>query len=281
MRYVPVLILLGASSGFSQTLPEFLLPPVDATVSATSDLPSTPKGRSTVLGGRLEKVDLVQDQLKLKVFGGRSINVLFDERTQVYRDGKKMSVLDLHPDAHASIETTLDGTSIFALRIHLLSEQPEGHIDGQVMSYNGQTGELKVRLTGTNDVLTLTVPAGATFARVGQKAFASQPTGSSDLVRGSIIEVTFRSKGDGPGLASQIDVLAVPGSTFVFHGNLSSIDLQAGRMTIASNAESRPMDVSFDPNQFAVAHDLHNGATVVVTTRFDGMRYVVSGMTVE
>src|SRR5438445_8913653 len=55
-------------------------------------------GRSTVMGGEIQKVDLVRDQLALKVAGGHSINILFDERTQVYHDGKKMSVLNLRPE---------------------------------------------------------------------------------------------------------------------------------------------------------------------------------------
>ena len=67
------------------------------------------------MGGQIDKVDLVRDQLLLKVPGSHAVRIRFDERTQVYQNGKKMSVLNLHPEDHASIETALDGTTIFAL----------------------------------------------------------------------------------------------------------------------------------------------------------------------
>src|ERR1039458_5077970 len=50
-------------------------------------LPPTPRGKSTVIGGAIRGVDRVRDQFTLNVFGGRTLKVLFDERTQIYRDG--------------------------------------------------------------------------------------------------------------------------------------------------------------------------------------------------
>ena len=58
-------------------------------------LPPIPPGKSTVIGGAIHDVDPVRDQFMLKVFGGKSMKILFDERTQVYRDGKKTPLRDL------------------------------------------------------------------------------------------------------------------------------------------------------------------------------------------
>jgi hypothetical protein len=66
--------------------------------SAPSDFPSlppAPQGKSTILGGAIKSVDPVRDQLTLKIYGQRPTKILFDERTQVYRDGKPVSLHDL------------------------------------------------------------------------------------------------------------------------------------------------------------------------------------------
>ena len=78
-----------------------------------------------------------------------------------------------------------------------------------------------------------------------------------------------------------MNVLAVPGSAFVFQGNLSFLDLRAGRMTIDGTAEGKAMDIAFDPSRFAVSHDLHKGSSVNVTARFDGARYVATEIKVD
>ncbi len=99
-------------------------------------LPPRPPGKSTVIGGAIQNIDPVRDQFTLKVFGGKPMKILFDERTQVYRDGKRTPLRDLRPDDHASVETVLDGTKVFALSVHVLSQLPEGERQGQVMDYN-------------------------------------------------------------------------------------------------------------------------------------------------
>ena len=66
-------------------------------------------GESTVMGGEIRSVDPVQDQFQLKVFGQRPMKILFDARTQVYRDGKKIPLRDLGSEEHASVQTVLDG----------------------------------------------------------------------------------------------------------------------------------------------------------------------------
>lgn len=233
------------------------------------------------MGGQIAKVDLIRDQLALKVPGGHAVSILFDERTQVYQDGKKISVLNLHPQDHASIETTLDGTAIFALRIHMLSDFPDGQLHGQVVTYSPGTGELKLRVTDSNNALILIVTEGTPVTRVGKGAFAEQKVGSADLVRGTLVDVTFKAGQTGPGVTKRIDVLAVPGTEFVFRGSISSLDLHAGRMSIANASEKQPMDVAFEPSRFGVSHDLRQGSSVKVTARFDGTRYVASDISIK
>jgi hypothetical protein len=271
-------LLFTTSYASAQTVPEDLL--ASAAPVAGTSLLSPPPGRSTVMGGTIERVDLVRDQLALKVAGGHRVRILFDERTQVFQDGKKISVLDLHPADHASVETNLDGTSIFALRIHMLSKLADGQIQARVVSYDRRTGELKVLVAASDKPLTLLAANGTQIERVGQTQFAEQKYGAADLIPGSLVSVTFSYGKTGPGTASHIDVLAVPGAEFVFRGSLSSLDLRRGRMSI-SNDSDRPMDIAFEPARLDVSHELHLGSMVKVTARFDGNRYVASVISVE
>ncbi len=56
-----------------------------------SALPAPPAGKPTVIGGIIRSVDPVRDQMSLRVFGGKPMKMLFDVRTQVFRDGKRVS----------------------------------------------------------------------------------------------------------------------------------------------------------------------------------------------
>src|SRR5437763_16473578 len=101
-------------------------PPPSTSLSAAEnplkspDVPGLPKGTSTILGGAIHAVDPVRDQLVLNVYGEKPMKILYDERTQVFRDGKEIPLRDLGPANHASVQTTLDGPHIFAISVHIL-----------------------------------------------------------------------------------------------------------------------------------------------------------------
>ena len=136
-------------------------------------LPAAPDGKSTIMGGEIEKLDPVRDQFQLKAFGQRPMTILFDERTQVYLDGKEIPMHNLHPGDNASIQTVLDGTNVFAISIHLLSRAPAGEYQGQVLSYNSDTKELTVNGISASDSVKLLVPIDTPVTRVGQGALSS------------------------------------------------------------------------------------------------------------
>src|ERR1700746_2003362 len=64
----------------------------ETALRAMPTLPPPPAGKSTEIGGTLLKVDLVRDQLTLHVFGGGTMKIFFDARTQVFRDGQRGSL---------------------------------------------------------------------------------------------------------------------------------------------------------------------------------------------
>lgn len=242
------------------------------------DLMTLPHGKSTVIGGTIASVDPVTDELVLRVFGGKRMRIFFDERTQVYRDGAKTSLHDLHENEHASVETMLDGTTVFARSIHMLSQSPEGECQGQVMSYDPGTGTLTVSEALSREAIRLHVPSGTTIVREGQGAKAS---GASALTQGALIRATFQSDNKGQGVASKIAVLAMPGDQLTFSGNITFLDLHKNELVVVDDGNNQDYRISFDPAAFPASHDLHEGTHVKVTAEFDGNRYVAREISVH
>lgn len=253
----------------------------ESTVSAPPGLPPMPRGKSTVIGGAIGAVDRVRDQFTLNVFGGRALKVLFDERTQVYRDGLKSALIDLRAGDHVSVETVLDGTAVFARSIHLLSGAPEGECQGQVMNYNPTDRELTVRDALSRRPIQLRVPAGTAMIRQGQAASASADLGSPDLATGTLVSVKFQSDNKGHGVASQIAILATSGTAFVFVGNVAFLDLRSGLLVLVDPRDDKRYNIFFDSARFPMSREIHEGADVTLTADFEGSRYVAAAITIN
>lgn len=245
------------------------------------DLLALPQGKSTVIGGMISSVDPVTDQLTLQVFGGRRMKILFDERTEVYRDGAKTSLRDLHANDRASVETMLDGTTVFARSIHMLSRSPEGECQGQVLSYDQGSGVLTLSESLSRDSIQLHVPAATAIVREGQTASASGHAGLSDLVKGTLISATFASDNKGQGVTSRIAILAIPGETITFSGNVSFLDLHANQFVVANAGNDQSYKISFDPAAFPETRNLREGTGVKVTAEFDGSHYVARAIAIQ
>jgi hypothetical protein len=239
--------------------------------TGTSALPPPPTGKPTVIGGIIRSVDPVRDQLSLKVFGGKPMNMLFDARTQVFRDGKRVSLGDLHPEERASVETLLDGTKIYALSVHMLSQSAEGNAEGQVLAYNAGSGELTVSANLSREPIRLVVPAGTPIVREGQLK-SSRSAGPADLEPGALVSVDFKSGSKGRGVATHVGILATRGSQFIFSGNITALDLHSGLIALLDPTDDKSYQVHFDPAVVS-AKSLHEGEHVTVRASFDGARY--------
>jgi hypothetical protein len=253
---------------------------LSATASTSvASLPPAPRGKSTIMGGEIQRVDTVRDEFTLKVFGQRPQKILFDERTEVYCDGTKIPLRELVHSDHASVQTVLDGTAVYALSVHLMSQSPEGEYQGRVLNYNPENGELAISSVELHEPFKLFVPGNTPIARVGQQAFASAHSGPSDLVRGALLSVKFLSDKKGRRVASEIAVLDTPGFAFEFSGILSSLDMQSGLLVVVDLADDKSYQISFDSTTLPAIQNLHEGDHVRVTASFDGAHYVASALT--
>jgi hypothetical protein len=82
-------------------------------------------------------------------------------------------------------------------------------------------------------------------------------------------------------VASQVAILATPGTAFVFVGNVASLDLHSGLLVVVDPRDDKRYDVFFDSARFPMSRDLHEGADVMVTADFDGARYVAHAIKVR
>ena len=242
------------------------------------DMPPLPGGKSTVFGGEVRELDPVRDQITLKVFGDRPMKILFDERTEAFRDGKRVPLHDVRPEEHASIQTTLDGSKLFAVSIHLLSNAEQADYEGRVLSFDPSTGELEVAAGQSRETIKMKVTRSTTVERTGQSVFSAQRAQASDLTVGTLVSTRFGASGKSVPIADRIRILAVPGSTFVFGGTVSTLDLHSGLMVLVDPRDQKSYSVSFNASLPAV-QQLHVGDNVRVVTAYDGSRYVASEIT--
>jgi hypothetical protein len=265
---------IGAQTGHSGN-PK----PAVETVSSSLALPPAPGGTTTVVGGTIQNLDLVRDQFSLALYGQRAMKILFDERTQVYRDGVKIPLRELRPEVHASVQTTLDGSNVFAVSIHILTIAPEGECRGRVLNFNSRTGELEVSTALSPEPVKLLVPPDATIVREGQPAFTSKSSGRNDLVAGALVAATFRSRQNSKDVVSQITILAIPGSSFLFEGTISSLDLSVGLLNVVNPKDGKNYDIHFRSQRMPESGKLHLGESVTVRAFYNGTQYEAAEIT--
>lgn len=238
------------------------------------DLPAMPSGKSTVVGGAIKQLDRVRDQIVLRVFGGHDMKIAFDVRTKMFRNGKLCQAKDLHPGDHVSVETMLDGSTVFARSIHSLTQAPEGEMQGQVIQFDRGRGELLLRDSLSSTPLKLKVPTGTQIAGLGQAANAT----IRDLAPGTLIAADVQAGGGG--VVRRISILAAPGSSFIFSGRIAFLDVHSGRLAIIDPRDQKMYDVSFDQSRLPVVDSLREGNDVTVSASFDGKLYIASQIVV-
>lgn len=286
MERVFVIVMLGgalciqASTASGQAaVSAAVVKPADS-ASHSIDVPPLPRGKSTILGGAIQDVDPVRDRFVLHIYGEKPMRILFDERTQVFRDGNKIPLRELGPAMHASVQTTLDHADVFAVSVHILSQQADGDYRGRVLSYNPETGVLMLSSTSTRESFRVQVTSQTSFKRLGQSAFSSVPSSANDLLPGSLVSLKFESNNRGKGIATEISVLAAPGASFIFSGDLSSLDMHTGALVLVDTRTSQSYQISFDPTRDP-ASKLRPGQQVRISADYDGKRYVATEITIE
>lgn len=230
------------------------------------DIPPLPTGTTSLLGGTIHTVDLVRDRLVIQAFGGSSVAVLFDERTRVFRDGKAASLAELKTGERAYVDTTLDGTDVFARNIRIAPAGPTGQSKGQIVDFRPGTGELRVRDTLAPEPVEMRLAADAVLLHGDHHA---QP---AELRPGTLVNLAFTPGGDDVPIVRQVSILASPGATFAVSGRIEHLDLHRGLLVVKVEGNTT-YEVYVDPKDRSLTRDLRQGADVTIRATFDGTRY--------
>ncbi len=242
--------------------------------SLIPDLPSVPRAKATLIGGTLERLDRVRDQVTIRIFGGGRMNILFDPRTHVYSGASQGAIADLKVGERIYLDTILDGSTVFARSIRIKTALAVGESQGTVVKYRADRGELTIRDAISPTPLEVRINASTQFLQ------DDRPIPASTLSEGSLVAVKFGSEGNGHDLAREISILALPGTSYTFAGQVVHIDLRAGLLVINSSTDRKTYEIYLDPSA-QPNEDLHVGAIVTVVTNFEGSRYVARTLTIN
>jgi hypothetical protein len=243
--------------------------------SLLPDLPSLPPANATLIGGTIQKLDRIQDEITVQAFGGSKEKIFFDPRTHIYLGTQVGSAADLHLGDRVYVDTILDGSTVFAKNIRLRNAVVAGESQGTITSYRADKQELSLRDAISPRPMKVLVTPQTTIRQNGVATTAGQ------LVPGSLVSIKFGSQQDGEDVAREISVLAVPGMNFTFVGRVTGLDLRLGLLAITSSIDNKSYEISFDPALIPPDENLHESAQVTVLTRFDGSHYVARSMKVQ
>ena len=242
--------------------------------SLLPELPPIPNANATLLGGTIERLDRVRDRVVVRVFGGGRETVLFDPRTTVVRGGKAAGVADLKEGERIYLDTMLDGDKIFARMIRLNAPQATGQSQGVVVKYRAAQNELTVRDAISPDPIEVRITTATKVLQAGR----TMPI--SALVPGSLVSISFGSDGTGHDFASEISILAQPGTKYTFAGEVVHIDLRTGLLVLKSSTDNKTYEVYLNSSITPDEH-LHPGALITVVADFDGSRYLARNLSIH
>lgn len=231
------------------------------------DLPPLPRGEVSLLGGTVARMDPIHDRMVVRAFGGRDVTIDFDVRTAVLRDTTPASTRDLRPGTRIYADTILKDRRIFAKTIRIEGSASLGDARGQVTGYDPVKKLLRVRDIISSQPFELRLTAGTEIR------FQGQPVQASELVAGTLVQVSFRSGFEGASSAQKIEVLARPGSIFTFSGRILVVDLRDQHLTLAEKDSENNFEVALDSLPSDSKLRLKQGMDVIVQARFDGSKY--------
>jgi len=141
-----------------------------------------------------------------------------------------------------------------------------------VLDFDPGSGKLTVSTALTREPIKLVVPRGTPVFRKGETMFVSAHRGISDLVSGDLVSIKFKSGEDGGGIATEVAILATPGSSFSFSGNITALDTSSGMLVVTDPRDNETYRLHFNPRMFS-PQNLHLGDHVRVVAKFNGSQY--------
>jgi len=237
------------------------------------DLPSLPNGESTLVGGTVSKIDPITDRLELCYFGGGKIIISFDSRTRILSNGRPGTAKDIHLGNQVYVDTMLKGDQVFARSIRVQTAWPEGDARGQVVAVDPGRGMLWLREEVAPQIFRFRLGPQTRITIAGRIAKAP------DVLPGALVSIKFAGGGS-DNSAHEIRVLANPGESFTFVGEITYLDVHIRRLAIANRSDNENYDIVLDKIDEGHLRAIKIGSHVVLTAIFNGNNYEAQSIAV-
>ena len=208
------------------------------------DVPPLPKGKATLVGGTVRKIDRLRNRVTVEAFGGHSMKIGFDERTHIYRDGAETTQLGIQPGDRVYVDTLLDKTQVFAKNIRVVTALTPANANGQLIGYDPRTGMVAMRDRLSKQPVRFQVGQNTVITRM------DKPGSVSDLQPNALVAVKFAPGGANRGTATEIAIVAPPGQAFQFAGTITHLDFKSGIVAINNHTDDKTYDINFTPGLF-------------------------------
>ena len=236
-------------------------------------VPALPKGKTSMIGGRVSKVDGVHNKIGVKIFGnGGQWEMAFDERTHFFRDGVETTFEKVKKGDRVYVDTMLDGHRILARNVRVITHATPADARGQVMDLNN--GMMSMHDTLSARTVRFRVTDSTEVKRNGSTASLA------DVRPGSLIVVQFLPGNKNSGEARAITLLATPGENVTFAGKVTHLDIRTGMLAVENRTDLQVYDIVFD-QQGNFPSNLMVGSDVSIAAVFDGRQYKASNINVE
>jgi hypothetical protein len=233
-----------------------------------------PRTTTTMVGGTISGVDRLRNKMTVHVFGGGHWTVNFDERTHIFHNGAETTQLALKKGERVYVDTQLDNNKhdIFARNIRVGVAELPADADGQIIAIDPKHNELTLR-----DALN-SVPVRFAVDPETRISNGQTPAAFKDVKPGSLVHVRFAASSPNRGLAREVSIIAVPGSTFTFAGKVTFLDLHRGLIAVQNSTDDRNYEIHFTPSAVAHRDELGVGRDVLIRATFEGTRYMAQSV---
>jgi hypothetical protein len=228
------------------------------------DAPPMPTGEISLIGGTVKSIDRIRNRLTVEPFHAGAIKMRFDERTHIYRDGVETTMMGINKGDRVYVDSQLDKSFILARNIRVVTSAEAADARGQILAM--RSGEMMMADELSSQPVVFRVDSSTVVKR--RDGGGSQ----TDLTPGSVVAIRFAA-GRHSGVAREVTVLAQPGNTFKFAGEITHLDVSRGQLAIHNRADDKTYELSFDPATTPGWQTLHVGSAVSITARFTGKDY--------
>jgi hypothetical protein len=231
------------------------------------DLSSAPTlgGKVGLVRGVLKRLDPIHDQLLLHAFGGGDIRIAFDARTQLLPENADTRLISIALGSVVSVDTVIDQGKLFARSVRTASSEAV-ELNGQVVRYDEAKSELTLRDPMSPQNVSLHITPGTMVVNRGQPALPQA------LSPGMLVRVQFHPKLKA---ATNVEILAERGDSFMFEGRIVSVDLRSRVLALSNDSDRSIRELNIGLLDSAGISLLREGQVVSVQTEFDGDRYNV------